>query len=437
MATTNIQELLTQGLFTQPAQQPTVDPRARLTGMELLTSEALKAGDEAAGLFTEGGNLLRRELIGLTPEEETQENLMQDVSNFDNLTTKEQEGVVLGLQALGETAMAGQLASHVKANLQKVKTEAEAAEKATRTSKIRQTIVERMGEDSRFADIKPLVAVGAFDSDFSSIIKTLTQPSGDKKLGKLYSATDSNGNDIIVSVQSQKGKDDKLMTIDGNPIPKGTVLKAGGTKVAVNLNNEEETALNKELGKLKAKAVMSSYEEATKAQVGSQVIDDQWDIISSQIGVISGTAADFKLGAAKALKAVGLIGGDDSDTDELIANTETYISNAGNLVARVIKEFGAGTGLSDADRDFAQGIVAGRINLDAKSMKRLIKLQARAVRRQIGEHNKKVSKLSPDNQATLSVKVPEFSWAYDQPQEAGIPSDIQNILDELTPSGPQ
>ena len=115
MATTNIQELLTQGLFTQPAQQPTVDPRARLTGMELLTSEALKAGDEAAGLFTEGGNLLRRELIGLTPEEEAQENLMQDVSNFDNLTTKEQEGVVLGLQALGETAVAGQLASRLKA----------------------------------------------------------------------------------------------------------------------------------------------------------------------------------------------------------------------------------------------------------------------------------------------------------------------------------
>lgn len=113
MATTNIQELLTQGLFTQPAQQPTVDPRARLTGMELLTSEALKAGDEAAGLFTEGGNLLRRELIGLTPEEETQENLMQDVSNFGNLTLEEQEGVILGLQALGQTGLAGQLASRV------------------------------------------------------------------------------------------------------------------------------------------------------------------------------------------------------------------------------------------------------------------------------------------------------------------------------------
>ena len=77
MATTNIQELLTEGLFTQPAQQPTVDPRARLTGMELLTSEALKAGDDSARLFSEGGNLLRRELIGLTPEEQLGEELKQ------------------------------------------------------------------------------------------------------------------------------------------------------------------------------------------------------------------------------------------------------------------------------------------------------------------------------------------------------------------------
>jgi len=116
MATTNIQELLTQGLFTAPAQQPTVDPRARLTGMELLTSEGLKAGDESARLFSEGANVLRRELIGLTPEEETQQNLMQDISNFNNLTLDEQEGVILGLQALGQTGLAGQLASQLQAS---------------------------------------------------------------------------------------------------------------------------------------------------------------------------------------------------------------------------------------------------------------------------------------------------------------------------------
>lgn len=77
MATTNIQELLTQGLFTAPAQQPTVDPRARLSGMDLLTSAGLQAGDESVRLFSEGASGLRRELIGLTPEEQLAEELQQ------------------------------------------------------------------------------------------------------------------------------------------------------------------------------------------------------------------------------------------------------------------------------------------------------------------------------------------------------------------------
>jgi len=409
-----------------------IDPKVGMSAQEMTQATFFNAMDRMnrgmRGLFT--GD--RR-----SPEEKRKEQLADLIANFDTLPPTQQKQIIAQLQASGQTALAVQLANQVAMNEQKAEAKAEANAKATRTASIRTAIVKRMGDDSQYADIKPLVEAGAFDNDFSSLIKTLTQPSDDKKLSKLYSATDGNGNDIIVAVQSQKGQDDKLVTIDGSDVPKGTVLKAGGTKVAVNLNSEEENALNKELGKLKANAVMESYKEANSAQIGSQVIDNQWDIISSQIGVISGTAAEFKLGAAKVLKAVGLIGGDDSDTDQLIENTETYVANAGNLVARVIKEFGAGTGLSDADREFAQKIVAGTLTLDAKSMKKLIKLQARAVRRQIEEHNKTVAKLAPKNQASLSVEVPEFSWAYDQPQESKVPDDIQSILDELTPSGPR
>ena len=123
MATTNIQELLTQGLFTPPAQQPTVDPRARLTGMELLTSEALKAGDEAAGLFTEGGNLLRRELIGLTPEEQLGEELQQlNLETPEGLTryaeiqrmTGDLEGSLQTLGALRQAEAQGEQRSAMK-----------------------------------------------------------------------------------------------------------------------------------------------------------------------------------------------------------------------------------------------------------------------------------------------------------------------------------
>ena len=41
---------------------------------------------------------------------------------------------------------------------------------------------------------------------------------------------------------------------------------------------------------------------------------------------------------------------------------------AGN-VGRLIKQFGAGTGLSDADRQYAEKMAGGKITLDVKALK--------------------------------------------------------------------
>jgi hypothetical protein len=371
---------------------------------------------------------------GAPIQEQIQGKLSESILGFDNKPIEEQKRLIRALQLTGQTSLAAQLAQQTNINEQKQEAIEEAKKKATKTATIRKALTDRMGEDAQYSNIKPLVAAGVFDDDFSSLIKILMQPESNKTLGKLYSATTPEGKDIIVAIQSKKGEDDKIVTLGGDSVPKGTTLKSGGTNVAIDLNNEQESALNKELGKARAKSIVDSYEEASKAKIGANTIDEQWNILSSDIGVISGTGAPFKLGLAKLLKTAGIIGGDASDTDQLIANTETYISNAGNLVARVIKEFGAGTGLSDADREFASKIVAGDIALDSESMKRLIKLQAKAVRRQIQEHNKNVAKLSPDNQAALSVSVPDFSWAYDLPETQDgqkLPSDIQNIINTL------
>lgn len=137
MATTNIQELLTQGLFTEPAQQPTVDPRARLTGMELLTSEALKAGDDSARLFSEGGNLLRRELIGLTPEEQLGEELQQL-----NLETPE------GLTRLAEIQ---RMTGDLEGSLQTLGTLRQAEAQGEQRSAMKKYVVDTYG--SQYGDL--------------------------------------------------------------------------------------------------------------------------------------------------------------------------------------------------------------------------------------------------------------------------------------------
>jgi hypothetical protein len=104
----DIGELLTQGLFAQP--EPTsIDPRATLSSTAFLRGEGLRSQEEMSQSFKKA----RKEMGLLTDLEEEEEELMQDVSNFNNLTLDEQEGVILGLQALGQTGLAGQLASRV------------------------------------------------------------------------------------------------------------------------------------------------------------------------------------------------------------------------------------------------------------------------------------------------------------------------------------
>lgn len=91
-----------------------------------------------------------------------------------------------------------------------------------------------------------------------------------------------------------------------------------------------------------------------------------------QSGIISGAAAEPRLALAKALNMVG------ATNEETIANTESYIASTGALVAQVIKQFGSGSGLSDADREFAKNMAAGNIKLDDKSMIRILDINERA-----------------------------------------------------------
>jgi hypothetical protein len=67
--------------------------------------------------------------------------------------------------------------------------------------------------------------------------------------------------------------------------------------------------------------------------------------------------------------------------DTNVGNVQEYTSNTGKVVAQTIKDFGAGTGLSDADRDYAERIAAGDIAVDPKALKKILRL-----RREASEH---------------------------------------------------
>ena len=89
----------------------------------------------------------------------------------------------------------------------------------------------------------------------------------------------------------------------------------------------------------------------------------------------------------------------------------------------MIKQFGAGTGLSDADREFAKDMAGGRISLDAKAINRILDINERAARNVIARHNKDVKGIKTNIPLEVEmppeIKAPAASNVVTNPQFPG------------------
>jgi len=114
-------------------------------------------------------------------------------------------------------------------------------------------------------------------------------------------------------------------------------------------------------------------------------------------GAFTGFGSKVYLGFGRVLKAVGF----DAASDP-VANTEAYAAYTGNLVGQIIKQFGSGTGLSDADREYAQKIAAGDISLTEPALRKLLDLNEKASRIWLSRYKTQAAKV--DKQANIPFK---------------------------------
>jgi hypothetical protein len=147
----------------------------------------------------------------------------------------------------------------------------------------------------------------------------------------------------------------------------------------------QEQEFEKELGSGQAKAILKSKEQAEDAREMLDTVNIGRGILKS--GVITGAGADFFVGLNQALKTAGV----DFGYADASANSQAYIANMAQNVGKLIKLFGSGTGLSDADRKYAIEMAGGRIALDRKALEKILDIQERASKTVIGRHNKKVT----------------------------------------------
>lgn len=119
------------------------------------------------------------------------------------------------------------------------------------------------------------------------------------------------------------------------------------------------------------------------------VIDRQLELLDNP-NMATGQFAEVERIFNNILGEVGLTKGD------VAATTSEYKANSGALVGKVIKAFGAGTGLSDKDREFATDMVAGSPTLQKQGLKGILTALKMAEERRLASFNRYIEKRTPD-----------------------------------------
>ena len=174
------------------------------------------------------------------------------------------------------------------------------------------------------------------------------------------------------------------------------ITRAPGT--VVNIDQKQQGAFAAGLGTGQSKRILDS-------QAGAQ---DAADILATnevgrsllKSGAITGAGADFFVGLNKALKQ----GGIDFGYADAAANSQAYGAAMAANTGKLIKQFGAGTAISDADREYATKAAAGQITMDEAAIRKVLDINDRAARNVIQRHNKLVKGVQTN--LPLEVEIP-------------------------------
>jgi len=178
--------------------------------------------------------------------------------------------------------------------------------------------------------------------------------------------------------------------IDG----RGKVSAIGGNGTNVSVS----TAVNPILKGLGDQFVEGAA-GARSAAEGVRAIHNARTELDRSGGIIAGTGADARLAWAKIGAALG------ADANQ-VYNTETFMTQMKPIVLETVKGLGAGSGISNADRDFALQAVGGKITLDEGSIRRVLDITERAHRAKIDKHNALADKMlsqQPDLKAVAPM----------------------------------
>jgi hypothetical protein len=203
----------------------------------------------------------------------------------------------------------------------------------------------------------------------------------------------------VLRVPAFSGAPVNIGSYEDLPLPgpvlaqKKEIARAGAATLPV-----QEKAFETELGKEQAGELIKSRNAARDAAAIIDTVKTGRDIMKS--GMITGAGADFLVNLNQGLKTAGI----DAGYADASANSQAFAANMAANVGKLIKQFGSGTGLSDADRKFAIEMAGGRVSLDSKAIDKILDINEKAARNTITRHNKDVKGVKTN--IPLEVEMP-------------------------------
>jgi hypothetical protein len=215
----------------------------------------------------------------------------------------------------------------------------------------------------------------------------------------------------------------KASTLEGSAAP--TYNKPAASTV-VNVNNAQEKEFEKQLGKGQADKVLASKASAEDAaqilatnMVGKTLLDK---------GMLTGVGANFFTTLNQGLSQAGI----DFGYADAAQNSQAYGALMAANTAKIIKQFGAGTGLSDADREYALKAAAGDIKMDEKAIRKILGINNRAAQNAITKHNRDVSGIKTN--IPLAVDVKDYTAGIPEGRTGATEKDTRKPLSSLIKS---
>lgn len=203
----------------------------------------------------------------------------------------------------------------------------------------------------------------------------------------------------------------------------GATYNKPAASTTVNVNNAQEKEFEKQLGKGQADKVLASKASAEDAaqilatnMVGKTLLDK---------GMLTGVGANFFTTLNQGLSQAGI----DFGYADAAQNSQAYGALMAANTAKIIKQFGAGTGLSDADREYALKAAAGDIKMDEKAIRKILTINNRAAQNAITKHNRDVSGIKTN--IPLSVDVKDYTAGIPEGRTGATEKDTRKPLKSI------